>query len=163
MGINSIGIMMQREDIGFSASHFTIFSETERETLHGHNFIVGVDVYSDHEINGMIFDYCIIKKKLVELCTRLDDKLLLPGNSPFLKFKKYKDNIECFFQDEFFSFPERDVCMLPLMNITLESLSDWFMKEITNCNSIPMDIINEITVYVGSSKGQKVSRRAIIK
>ncbi|WP_167405270.1 6-carboxytetrahydropterin synthase [Photorhabdus bodei] len=62
MNIDSIGIMMQRDDIGFSASHFTIFSEFERETLHGHNFNVGVEVYSEYEENGMIFDYCIIKK-----------------------------------------------------------------------------------------------------
>lgn len=163
MGVNYLGVLMQRDDIGFSASHFTIFSASERETLHGHNFTVGVDVYSDHQENGMVFNYSILKKILKDICMFLDEKLLLPAESPFLTVKSGLKNVECFYGDEYFSFPARDVVLLPLNNVTLETLSDWFLQKILEKKEIPFNLINELVVYVGSSKGQKVSRRVTLK
>ena len=44
-----------KEDIKFSAAHFTVFSATERERLHGHNFHVGLSVTAPVGSNGMCF------------------------------------------------------------------------------------------------------------
>jgi hypothetical protein len=37
-------IEIQKEYLHFSAAHFTIFSATVRENLHGHNFHVGAQL-----------------------------------------------------------------------------------------------------------------------
>ena len=41
----------------FSAAHFTIFSETERERLHGHNYGVSARIVAAMGDNGFSADY----------------------------------------------------------------------------------------------------------
>ena len=50
-------IELFKEAMKFSAGHFTIFSETERERLHGHNFTVYVALTGEVNDKGMIADY----------------------------------------------------------------------------------------------------------
>ena len=40
---------LYKEEMKFSAGHFTIFSATERENLHGHNFSVYVAPCADDD------------------------------------------------------------------------------------------------------------------
>ena len=55
-------IQIAKQALNFSAAHFTIFSATEREDLHGHNFQVECELASPIDRNGLIFDYKIIVK-----------------------------------------------------------------------------------------------------
>ena len=41
---DTVTIRLAKENMKFSAAHFTIFSASERERLHGHNFRVEVDI-----------------------------------------------------------------------------------------------------------------------
>ena len=59
----------------FSAGHFTIFSATEREPLHGHNFTVTAEITAAVDSNGMTCDYRVYKKKYIALCKQLKQYL----------------------------------------------------------------------------------------
>ena len=66
-------IEISKEDLKFSGAHFTIFSATERERLHGHNFKVSLLLTADVGDNGMCFSYVEIKTRLRKLCAQLDE------------------------------------------------------------------------------------------
>ena len=77
-------IEISKDYLHFNSAHFTIFSATEREDLHGHTFYVRAYVTSPVDDNGLAFDYNILKSKLMALCDHLDEKVLLPERSPHL-------------------------------------------------------------------------------
>ena len=52
----------------FSAAHFTIFSETERERLHGHNYGVSARIVAEMGNNGFSADYNIDKRRQQKIC-----------------------------------------------------------------------------------------------
>ena len=68
-------IEIAKEYLHFSAAHFTIFSATNRERLHGHNFFVAANITAVVLDNGMCFNYCQLKDDLRELCSALDEYL----------------------------------------------------------------------------------------
>ena len=61
-------IRIDKDYLSFSAGHFTIFSATERENLHGHAFGVSAEYECDVDENGLTFDYNIVKYALKKLC-----------------------------------------------------------------------------------------------
>ena len=71
-------IELFKESMNFSAGHFTIFSETERENLHGHNFSVYAIFESEVIENGMTFNYDIYKKIIISFT------LVNPFNGSFM-------------------------------------------------------------------------------
>ena len=68
----------------FSAAHFTIFSETKRERLHGHNYGVSARIVAEMGSNGFSADYNVYKRCLQKICDAHDEYMLLPGRSPWL-------------------------------------------------------------------------------
>ena len=56
----------------FSAAHFTIFSETERERLHGHNYGVSARIVAEMGENGFSADYNVYKRCLQATDARRD-------------------------------------------------------------------------------------------
>ncbi|PHV13233.1 6-pyruvoyl trahydropterin synthase family protein [Chitinimonas sp. BJB300] len=157
-----LAIRIDRDDIGFAAAHFTIFSATEREGLHGHNFTVGMEVVARGEENGMIFDYRLLKSRLRALCAELDERMLLPARSAHLQISRIGNDIECRFADDKFTFPYRDVVMLELPNITLEALAEWFLGRLLVTTDLPREYLAEMSVSVASSRGQQARRQAIL-
>ncbi|MFP2903776.1 6-pyruvoyl trahydropterin synthase family protein [Pyxidicoccus sp. 3LFB2] len=55
-------IELHKEEMKFSAGHFTIFSATHRENLHGHNFTVYVALTGAVVENGLLSDYGPLKQ-----------------------------------------------------------------------------------------------------
>ena len=154
---NRATIEIQKEYLHFSAAHFTIFSATERENLHGHNF--QVEAILDGEIgdDGLCFDYNEIKNRLKTLCNELDEKVLLPEQSPYLTIAHDQDYVVATFGVERIPFLPRDVSTLPLRNITVEELAHWFISCIVgdaSFNELPID---SLTIRVASGPGQWAS------
>ena len=115
-------IELHAEEHSFSAGHFTIFSATEREDLHGHNYHVSVSMQVELNDNGMAFDYRIYKNKLRQLCQQLDRRFLLPAQSHYLTLEETADMWIGHFNQERIPFLKRDVLILPVCNITIEEL-----------------------------------------
>ncbi|MCX7121470.1 MAG: 6-carboxytetrahydropterin synthase [Gammaproteobacteria bacterium] len=116
----------------FSAGHFTIFSETEREPLHGHNYSLEVKLTAKINEPGITFDYRILSEKLNKLCKQLNWHTLIPAQSPYLKITEDSEHFQITFNQQSMWLLKTDVVLLPLDNITLETLSQWFVDYFTH-------------------------------
>lgn len=144
-----------KENMKFSAGHFTIFSATERESLHGHNYQVYCALEVLVEDNGLSFDYRRYKAKLRELCLKVDQTFLLAGESKFARIEEESEYLFFYFNQEKIPFLKKDVTVLPVKNITVEELSEWFVKELkSDLEGLKQDKIKSITVKVFSGPGQ---------
>lgn len=153
-------IVLSSSLMKFAAGHFTIFSKNSRETIHGHNFKVECLLESKIKENDLVFDYGIFKKKLIQLCALLDEKLLLPQNSPYLLIKQDGPSVHCWYGFEEMRFPNRDVVILPIENITIEALARWFLEQIkVKTNLLQTCSITAMEISVLSSSSQKGSMK----
>ena len=147
-------IEVAKQAMNFSAAHFTIFSATEREDLHGHNFQLACSVTAPVDDTGLMFDYAIIKRRLRALCDEIDEKMLLPAHSPFLEITDEAGYTIAHFNGERIPFLPRDVLVLPIANTTVEEFSHYFLEKILQVPEIMAHGLTEITVKVSSSPGQ---------
>jgi len=152
---NLVTIRIAKDYLNFSSGHFTIFSDTERERLHGHNFRVQAEVLTTPSaVNGLAFDYGILKTILKALCDHLDERLLLPEQSPFLRIRKETGRIHAHFGEQTMSFPAEDVLLLPLINITVEELSRWFLEQLLTDERFTCLDYRRVIIGVSSGDGQ---------
>ena len=147
-------IEISKDYLHFNSAHFTIFSATEREDLHGHTFYVRALVTSPINENGMAFDYNILKSNLLKLCDRLDEKVLLPERSPYLKLTESDGYLVAEYGDERLPFLPRDVHTLPVRNITVEELAPWFLAELSAEPQVAEQNITRLEIQVSSGPGQ---------
>ncbi len=146
---------IHKEEFAFSAGHFTIFSATEREQLHGHNYYVSIAFNIKIEQNGLAFDYRDYKKKMAKLCDQLDRHFLLPSQSPYLELEENDDYWIAHYNQKKIPFLKEDVVILPLTNITIEELSYWFLQQLlTDATELAHHAIQGITVKVYNGPGQ---------
>jgi len=150
-------IEVAKQAMNFSAAHFTIFNETDRENLHGHNFQVSCVITAPLDPTGIIFDYSIIKKRIRQLCDELDEKTILPENSPYLSVNVEGGYTVARFNDETMLFLPRDVLTLPVANTTVEEFSQYFLSRLVEDEGFVERGIENMTVTVSSSPGQNGS------
>ena len=150
-----LNLEIHKEEFSFSAGHFTIFSATERESLHGHNYHVSILFNVKIEHNGLSFDYQHYKRKLHKLCDQLDRRFLLPAKSPYLRLEEADGFWIGHFNEKKIPLPKEDVCILPLSNITIEELSHWFLEKlIENQAEIIEHAIAKLVVKVFNGPNQ---------
>lgn len=152
-------IEITKDYLHFSAAHFTLFSADERENLHGHNFDVGCVIETPIGTDGLAFDYNLIKDKLKAMCDALDERTLLPEQSPFLTFEKDGEYLIVRFADERIPFLERDALLLPIRNATVEEFARWFVARLCADPEIAALPIRSMTVRVSSGPGQWAASR----
>ena len=147
-------IEIAKQAMNFSAAHFTIFTATEREDLHGHNFQVECHLTAPIDDNGLIFDYALIKRVVKELCDEIDEKTILPERSPYLKLEQEETYLIAVYHDERIPFLPRDVVTLPIANSSVEELSHYFLDRLLSHEEIAVQDIRDMTVKISSSPGQ---------
>ena len=82
-------LVLAKEDFKFSVAHFTLFSGTRAELLHGHNYQVSLEL-TGREVDewGLLADVEGVKQAVRGLCRRLDSHTLLPERSPALAWSR---------------------------------------------------------------------------
>ena len=151
-------IELYKEAMKFSSGHFTIFSATEREGLHGHNFTVYLSLDTLVNKNGLSFDYRYYKKKMLGLCKHLSHSFLIPTQSQFLRIEEKDDYCYIHFNNEAIPFLKKDVTFLPITNVTVEELSQWFVEQILlDQEALSKHKIQKIVVKTFSAPGQSGS------
>lgn len=124
-------IKVFKQYFNFACSHFLIFPDGTREPLHGHNYRVSVTGRTTQLSNDMVFDFLDIKPIVREVCNSLDHRLLLPGENSQVKISELNANWEYRTPDgSFFSFPKKDVIILPLPNISAERLATYISEQV---------------------------------
>jgi len=159
MPSTSTTIEITKDYLHFSAAHFTIFSATQRENLHGHNFDVSCSLDTVVGPNGLAFDYNVVKDRLMALCDELDERVLLPAQSPHLTFEKDGGYLVVCFADERIPFLERDALLLPIRNATVEEFARWFAIRLGADAELRKQPIESLNVRVSSGPGQWASSR----
>ncbi len=127
---NSHNLKFYGGNLSFSAGHFTIFSATEREYLHGHGYRLEASITAPFGEPGITFDYAIFRNKLAQLCRKLHSRLLLPALSPYLNITEEPEHYRVVFNKKFMLLLKEDVILLQLCNITIEELSRWFIDQL---------------------------------
>lgn len=150
-------IEISKEYLHFNSGHFTIFSQTDREDLHGHTFYVKALIDSPVDNTGLAFDYNLVKVRLKALCDQIDEKILLPEHSPFLDLSKADGYLIATFANERMPFLPRDVITLPVSNITVEELAPWFLEALLEEKTIADLNLPRVEVSVSSGPGQWAS------
>ena len=152
-------IEISKEYLHFAAAHFTLFSATERENLHGHNFQVTLDADAPMQDDGLTFDYNILKKAVKQLCDDLDEQVLMPTSSPYLEIDEQDDYTYVVFNGERIPFLQRDLTLLPIRNITVEELAQYLLAKLLEREDIKALDIDNMLLRCASGEGQWASAK----
>lgn len=143
------------QNTSFSAGHFIIFSETKRENLHGHNYLVHLSLVTEIGKEGMTFDYHEYEDRVAAICQSLHTRFLLPTTSSYMRVEDESDYYTCYYANEKIPFLKRDVILMPMANITLEELSHWFLQHFTrDVVDLEKNAIKAISLKVSSTPGR---------
>ena len=152
-------IEISKEYLHFAAAHFTLFSATERENLHGHNFQVTLDADAPMQDDGLTFDYNILKKAVKQMCDDLDEQVLMPTRSPYLEIDEQDDYTYVVFNGERIPFLQRDLTLLPIRNITVEELAQYLLAKLLEREDIKALDIDNMLLRCASGEGQWASAK----
>lgn len=127
-------LVLAKEDFKFSAAHFTLFGDGRAELLHGHNYRVRAALSGgDLDGEGLLADIESFKRTLRGLCSRLDSRTLIPGESPRLQWQRAGpagESIEVRFGERSYRFPAADTLVLPLANTSIELLARMLWRDL---------------------------------
>ena len=155
--MQSTTIEISKEYLHFAAAHFTLFSDTERENLHGHNFQVTLDAEAPIAEDGLTFDYNILKKALKQMCDDLDEQVIMPTQSPHLQIESDDQYTYAVFNGERIPFLERDLTLLPIRNVTVEELAHYLLDTLLKRQEIQALDIRQMVLKCASGEGQWAS------
>ncbi|NVB38952.1 6-carboxytetrahydropterin synthase [Pseudenhygromyxa sp. WMMC2535] len=148
-------IELFKEEMKFSAGHFTIFSASERENLHGHNFTVYAALTGRVGRDGLMADYGPFKRQLRQMCAAWNETLLLPERSPHLRLEREGDELRAHYDGTVMRFMARDVTPIPVANVTIEELARLFGERLTEDPQGLLGLgIEAVTVKCASGPGQ---------
>lgn len=150
---------LSKQKFKFSSGHFLIFDETRAEKLHGHNYSVHVRVTPSSEehrsTQGYWVDFTELKKIIQLELDKWDEHVLLPALHPDMKVQKNKNNFDISFRERFYSLPQSEVILLPVVNTSVEELSR-LLAEAFIQKMQPMGV-GKVWVLVEETPGQGAS------
>jgi 6-pyruvoyltetrahydropterin/6-carboxytetrahydropterin synthase len=125
-------VSVSKDYLVFSSAHFITFRGHQCETLHGHNYRVGVTVEGSVDDETMfVVDFAILKKLVRKLVDEIDHKVLLPLKNPKLSFRdEGKHRHVTYFGEPTYVFPAVDCAMVPIENTTAEMLAQYFAHRV---------------------------------
>ncbi|MGH7656936.1 MAG: 6-pyruvoyl trahydropterin synthase family protein [Gemmatimonadales bacterium] len=125
-------VSVYKDYLGFAAAHFITFSGHQCESLHGHNYRVGVTVSGavDPEC-AFVVDFAILKGIVRDLVNAMDHKVLLPMENPKLSYAEEGDALRVdYFGKRRFIFPRTDCALLPISNTTAEMIGEYLALQV---------------------------------
>jgi 6-pyruvoyltetrahydropterin/6-carboxytetrahydropterin synthase len=124
---SSFRVQVSKDYLVFASAHFITFKGHQCETLHGHNYRVGVAVEGSVESETLfVLDFSVLKQIARRLVDRIDHKVLLPTLNPKLAFREEGDRLAVdYFGQPTYVFPKRDCALLPIPNSTAEMLAQY--------------------------------------
>jgi 6-pyruvoyl-tetrahydropterin synthase len=122
-------IHVTRENLKFSAAHFIAYPGF-RESLHGHNYQIGVRVEGRLCDTGYVLDFGLIKRLTKEIAERLDERTIIPALSDCLKIDQSDGQLLVQYEKDRFAFPLADVALLPIVHSSAEELARFVWNEL---------------------------------
>ena len=125
-------VQVSKDYLVFASAHFITFKGHQCETLHGHNYRVGVAVEGTLDAETLfVLDFSILKQIARQLVDRIDHKVLLPTLNPKLSFREENERVSVdYFGQPTYVFPKRDCALLPIPNSTAEMLAQYLGAQV---------------------------------
>jgi len=145
---------LAKEDFKFSVAHFTVFSATEAELLHGHNYQVAVEVRGRGlDSMGLLADVARLKKEIRRLCDELDSHTLIPTENPLVRVERTPGGVEVRYGERRYVLPVDDVLLLPLTNSSMEQFAHLLWSRLAPF--LASTDLHYLAVAVGETSGQR--------
>jgi 6-pyruvoyltetrahydropterin/6-carboxytetrahydropterin synthase len=123
-------VTVERNRLKFAAGHFATFAN-ELEPIHGHNYMVTVEIEGPLTDESWVVDFSLLKRLTREICDKLDHKFLLQMDSRALTINDDGTHYQIQYQDELpYRLPKPDVAALPIDNTTAERLSEYIAGQL---------------------------------
>jgi 6-pyruvoyltetrahydropterin/6-carboxytetrahydropterin synthase len=120
-------VQVSKDYLVFASAHFITFRGHQCETLHGHNYRVGVAVEGSVDNECLfVLDFSVLKQITRRLVDEVDHKVLLPTQNPKLSFREEGDRLAVdYFGVPTYVFPRADCALLEIQNSTAEMLAQY--------------------------------------
>ncbi len=120
-------VQVSKDYLVFASAHFITFRGHQCETLHGHNYRVGVAVEGSVDSECLfVLDFSVLKQIARRLVDAIDHKVLLPTLNPKLAYREEGNSVAVdYFGVPTYVFPKRDCALLPILNSTAEMLAQY--------------------------------------
>jgi 6-pyruvoyltetrahydropterin/6-carboxytetrahydropterin synthase len=120
-------VQVSKDYLVFASAHFITFQGHQCETLHGHNYRVGVAVEGSLDAECLfVLDFSVLKRITRRFVDEIDHKVLLPTQNPKLAYHEDGDRVRVdYFGEPTYVFPKRDCALLPIQNSTAEMLAQY--------------------------------------
>jgi 6-pyruvoyltetrahydropterin/6-carboxytetrahydropterin synthase len=150
-------VSVSKDYLGFSSAHFITFSGHQCESLHGHNYRIGVTVEGDVDPEcAFVVDFGVIKRIVRPLAQAMDHKVLLPTGNTKLVLRQEGEQLTVeYLGATRFAFPASNVALLPITNTTAEMIAEYLAHEIRRAlKAEGLPRLEAIEVEVEESFGQ---------
>lgn len=120
-------VQVSKDYLVFASAHFITFRGHQCESLHGHNYRVGIAVEGSVDAEAFfVLDFSILKQITRRFVDEIDHKVLLPTENPKLAYHEDGDRVRVdYFGEPTYVFPKRDCALLPIQNSTAEMLAQY--------------------------------------
>ena len=151
----SYRVLLQKEQLVFSAAHFITFAGNICERLHGHNYGVRAEVQGPLDENQYVIDFIAFRDALDEIVKRLDHHMLLATEHATIIVDAGDEEVLVTFENKRWVFPREDCILLPIVNTTAEQLAWWIATEVKQGLKPKVgDAISSLEVSVDENNGQ---------
>jgi len=125
-------VSVTKDYLVFASAHFITFAGHRCESLHGHNYRVGVVLEGAlDEESWYVFDFVTLKKIMRRLCDAIDHKVLLPLENPRIQVAEQGDSVTVAYERKpRYLFPKSDCALLPVPNTTVEMLAEYLAGQL---------------------------------
>jgi len=153
----SFSIEVAKDYFNFASAHFLIFSNGQREPLHGHNYQVSVVMEGELDPAGVVLDFIAFKPLVKRICDGLDHRTLIQTASPVITLRQRAHEIELRYKQQKIILPRQDVLLLPLINTSTELLAEYVAGQIRRRvrRNFPKSQIRYLEVGVEEARGQR--------
>jgi 6-pyruvoyltetrahydropterin/6-carboxytetrahydropterin synthase len=150
-------VSVSKEYLGFSSAHFITLSGHQCESLHGHNYRIGVTVEGavDPEC-AFVVDFAVLKRIVRPYVQEVDHRVLLPTRNPKLVLTREGDRMLVdYLGATRFVFPASNCALIPITNTTAEMIAEYLAHRLReDLRKEGLSNLDAIEVEVEESVGQ---------
>ncbi len=155
MSKESFRVILEKDNLVFSAAHFITFNSNICESIHGHNYRVKCEVIGPLDENGYVVDFIALRDSLTEIVGKLDHRVVLPTQHSMIKIVEDGKEVTATFEEKRWVFPIEDCALLPITNTTAELMARYIADELKQATQAKFgDEIEKIVVAVDENRGQ---------
>lgn len=125
-------VSVTKDYLVFASAHFITFAGHRCESLHGHNYRVGVMLEGAlDEESWYVLDFSEVKKLMKRMCDEIDHKVLLPLENPRIEITRRDGAVHVAVGGTpKYVFPAEECALLPIPNTTVEMLAQHLTRRL---------------------------------